>query len=148
MIFYYIVLLVLNIVSIIAFHNSINITAISIIPVLLMALSVFQAIYFHNNKGKKDFNTNNNSFLTEKEWEHMTVCMRNSFILCIPLFIPFIVFFPWWIKLLSLLVYIIGFAGGAIYYRIKYSNDVKSRISKESKEKEEQQRKEELGKWK
>ena len=148
MIFYYIILLAINIVAIVVFRNNVNITAISILPVVLLVLSIFQAIYLHNNRRKKDFNTNNNSPLTEKEWECMTVYMRNAFIICIPLYLPFIFFFDWWTKIISLLIYFIGFTGGTIYYRIKHGNELKARFSKEDEEIKKQKENEELGKWK
>ena len=116
---YCLVLLAANIISIFFFHENIHISALSIVPMALIGVSVFQAVYFHNYRTKKDFNTNNNSPLTEREWADMTLYLRNSLIICIPLFIPLIVFFDWYIKIISLPLYFVGFSGGSIYYKIK-----------------------------
>ena len=148
MIFYYVILLAVNILAIVIFNGKINITAISIVPLVLMGLSIFQATYLHNHRSKKDFNTNNNSPLTEAEWEAMALCMRNAYLLSIPLYIPLIFFVLLWIKMLSLLLYLVGFSGGTIYYRIKHEDKLNARFAKEKEEFDVQKAKEELGKWK
>ena len=62
--------------------------------------------------------------------------------------IPFIFFFPSFVKILSVLIYIVGLIGGLILYRIKNKGKIVDRIDVEEKERQEQQMKEELGKWK
>ena len=66
----------------------------------------------------------------------------------IPWMIPFIIFFPAIVKVLSILVYIIGLVGGLILYRIKNKGKIVNRINAEEKERQEQEKKEQLGKWK
>ena len=120
----------------------------SVLPLFLLLLSVFQSVYFNNNRGKKDFSSNNTSELTEKEWERMSVYMSRSYLVAVPLFIQFIIFFDSPAKVLSVLVFFAAFCGGGIYFRVKHKDERVSRFDKETKELEEQRRNEELGKWK
>ena len=62
--------------------------------------------------------------------------------------IPFIFFFPSFVKILSVLIYIVGLIGGLILYTIKNKGKIVDRIDVEEKERQVQQMKEELGKWK
>ena len=61
--------------------------------------------------------------------------------------IPFVLFFTAIVKVLSILVYIIGLVGGLILYRIKNKGKIVNRIDAEEKERQEQEKKEQLGKW-
>ena len=114
-----------------------------------MGLSIFQSFYFNNHRTKKDFNINNDSLLTEEEWGEMALCMRNTYLLCVPLFVPFIIFFPVLVKLIvSFVLFFVGFAGGSVYYRLHHSEQINNRLMKETEELEIQKKNEELGKWK
>ncbi|MBE6705913.1 MAG: hypothetical protein E7583_11670 [Ruminococcaceae bacterium] len=145
---YYIILIILCTAFSIVFCDHINITMASLLPLFLMMLSVFQSVYFHNHREKKDFNINNDSPLTEKEWEKVAVYMRNSYMIVTPLFVPFVMFFTSWAKAISIILYLIGFVGGMLYYRLRYHKEIKRRVSDEMTELKEQKKKEELGKWK
>ena len=145
---YYIILVTVYAVSSVVFRSYINITSASLLPMFLLILSVFQAVYFHNHRGKNDFNINNDSPLTEKDWENISVNNRNSYMIVIPLFIPFVLYFSIWIKLLSIILYLFGFAGGMFYYRIRHREIISNRFVEEESEFKKQREKEELGKWK
>ncbi len=145
---YYFILIFLYTGFTVVFHNYINISVVSIIPLILMILSIFQAAYFHNHRSKKDFNINNDTPLTEEEWEKVAVYMRNSYIIVIPLFVPFILFFSLWVKITSIMLYFIGFSGGMLCYRLRYHKEINRRMSDEMTELIEQEKREELGKWK
>ena len=147
-ILYYIVTLGLNLVCAIAFHERLNLDFNSAVPIFLIGLSIFQAVYFFQNASKKDFNTNNNSDLTEEEWAQMTSYMIASYLIFIPLMLPFVWFFSSWGKLLSILVFLLAFTGGMIWYRLRHRKEYEARFAKEDKELEEQRKREELGKWK
>ena len=145
---YYIVTLGLNLVGVMVFHDRLNLVFNSVIPLFMIGLSIFQIGYFSKHPHKKDFNTNNNSDLTEGEWARMTSCMISSYLIFIPLMIPFVWFFSAGVKLLSILVFLLAFTGGMIWYRLRHGKDYQTRFAKENKELEEQQKREELGKWK
>ena len=145
---YYIVALGLNLVGVMVFHDRLNLVFNSVIPLFMIGLSIFQVGYFSKHPHKKDFNTNNNSDLTEGEWERMTSYMISSYLIFIPLMIPFVWFFSAGVKLLSILVFLLAFTGGMIWYRLRHGKDYQARFAKENKELEEQQKREELGKWK
>ena len=145
---YYIVTLGLNLVGVIVFHETLNFAFNSVIPLFMIGISIFQIGYFSRHPHKKDFNTNNNSDLTEKEWENMTSYMIASYLIFIPFMLPFVWFFSSWGKLLSILVFLLAFTGGMVYYRLRHGKEYRSRFDKEDKELEEQKKREELGKWK
>lgn len=145
---YYIITIIANIIVSVVFYDRTNFSVVSVSPILLMILSISQAAYFNNHRRKKDFNINNDSPLTEEEWAQAAIYIRNSYMIAVPLFIPFILFFSMWIKLLSLLLYFAGVVGGMLYYRIRNKDTVKERYAKEDSDLKEQMKKEELGKWK
>ena len=148
MIVYYCITLLANFIAIFIFHKNINISVLSIIPLILIALMIFQAYFFKKEKVENGFRTTYGSNLTADE-ENKILDSGSTFLFAtIPWIIPFIFFFPSFVKILSVLVYIIGLIGGLILYRIKNKGKIVDRIDVEEKERQEQQMKEELGKWK
>ena len=148
MLIYYCITIVLNVIAIIAFHKNINITGLSIVPIFLIALMIFQALMFKHEKVENGFRTKYGSNLTADEENAMQSVGSKFLYATIPWMIPFIVFFSSPIKLISVLVYIIGFIGGSVLYVLKNKNKITDRMSAEEKERQEQEKKEQLGKWK
>ena len=148
MIVYYSITILANIIAIFIFHKNINISALSIIPLILIALMIFQAYFFKKEKAENGFRTTYRSNLTDNEENNMLNSASTFLLATIPWIIPFIFFFPSFVKILSVLVYIVGLIGGLILYRIKNKGKIVDRIDVEEKERQEQQMKEELGKWK
>ena len=143
---YYCVTILMSVLSAFVFKNSIDISS-SLLPVALIVLSIVQAMYFHSHRRKKDFNINNDSVLTEEEWAVVSIYTRNSFILSIPLYIPFVLFFSLWIKLFTIIIYLLAFSGGAVFWRIRYKRQLMLRLKAEDKELADQIKKEEMGKF-
>ena len=148
MVIYYCITILVNIASIPIFYKYINISALSIVPLFLIALMIFQAILFKNEKVENGFRTAYGSNLTADEENKMLDSGSTFLFATIPWMIPFILFFPAIVKVLSVLVYIIGLVGGLILYRIKNKGKIVNRIDAEEKERQEQEKKEQLGKWK
>lgn len=148
MLIYYCIAIIANVVAIIAFYKNINITGLSIVPIFLIALMIFQALMFKHEKVENGFRTKYGSNLTADEENAMQSVGSKFLYAAIPWMIPFIVFFPSPIKLISVLVYIIGFIGGSVLYVLKNKNKITDRMSAEEKERQEQEKKEQLGKWK
>ena len=148
MIIYYCITILANIAAIFIFHKNINISALSIIPLILIALMIFQAYFFKKEKVENVFRTTYRSNLTDNEENNMLNSASTFLLATIPWITPFIFFFPSFVKILSVLVYIVGLIGGLILYRIKNKGKIVDRIDVEEKERQEQQMKEELGKWK
>ncbi|MBR2850434.1 MAG: hypothetical protein IKB84_05300 [Clostridia bacterium] len=148
MIIYYCIAIIANVVAIIAFYKNINITGLSIVPIFLIALMIFQALMFKHEKVENGFRTKYGSNLTADEENAMQSVGSKFLYATIPWMIPFIVFFSSPIKLISVLVYIIGFIGGSVLYVLKNKNKITDRMSAEEKERQEQEKKEQLGKWK
>ena len=148
MIIYYCITIIANIVAAIVFYKNINVTVLSVMPLLLIALMIFQALLFKNEKVENGFRTAYGSNLTADE-ENKMLDSGSSFLLAtIPWMIPFILFFPSIVKVLSILIYFVGLVGGLILYRIKNKGKIVNRIDAEEKERQEQEKKEQLGRWK
>ena len=148
MFIYYSITVALNLIAAIAFYKNINITALSGIPLFLIALMIFQALIFKNEKVENGFRTKYGSNLTADEENKMFDSSSSFLFATIPWMIPFILFFPSIAKSLSIVVYFIGLIGGAILYRIKNQDKIINRMDVEKKERQEQEKKEQLGKWK
>ena len=119
MVIYYCITILANIAAIPIFFEYVNISALSIVPLFLIALMIFQALLFKNEKVENGFRTAYGSNLTADE-ENKLLSSGSSFLFAaIPWMIPFVLFFPAIVKVLSILVYIIGLVGGLILYRIK-----------------------------
>ena len=148
MVIYYCITILANIAAIPIFFEYVNISALSIVPLFLIALMIFQALLFKNEKVENGFRTAYGSNLTADE-ENKLLSSGSSFLFAaIPWMIPFVLFFPAIVKVLSILVYIIGLVGGLILYRIKNKGKIVNRINAEEKERQEQEKREQLGKWK
>lgn len=145
---YYCITILANIVSVIIFYESINITAMSALPLALIALMIFQAVMLKNEKAESGFKTAYASNLTPDEENAMSSSGSTFLLAAIPLMIPFIIFFSSAVKALSIIVYIGSLLGGGIFYRLKNKDKIKNRIENENKELKEQEKKEQLGKWK
>ena len=148
MLIYYCVTIIANVIALFAFFGSINITVLSILPIVLIALMLFQSLFFKAEKQESGFKTNFGSNLSQNEENSMFNCASTFMLATIPWMIPFIIFFSSPIKILSVVVYIIGFVGGAILYKLKNKGKITSRIDVEENERREQEKKEQLGKWK
>ena len=142
---------IINGVMLILFKSSINIESASASPVFLLFLSAFMSAYYYTNRKKADFSTNyySNIGFTEEEWERVSIYTARVNAAALPLYIPFVFFFPLRIKILvSVLIFMISMIGGAVFYRLKFRKELNSRFEKERKELEDQKKLEELGKWK
>lgn len=146
-IIYYSTAIMLNIISIFLLHHRIQITATSMIPALLSLLSVFLAFYYaHNRENDTTYSTKIN--ISNVEWRKFTSYISCSHLIAIPLYLPFIWFFSSWVKLLSILLFLLAFIGSNAVFRIKHGKECQSRNDREKNELQKQKRKEELGQWK
>ena len=148
MVIYYCITILANIAAIPIFYEYINISALSIVPLFLIALMIFQALLFKNEKVENGFRTAYGSNLTADEENKMLDSGSTFLFATIPWMIPFILFFLSPVKLLSVLIYVLGLAGGPILYKFKNRGKITNRISAEEQERREQEKKEQLGKWK
>ena len=146
---YYLIAIVANIIAVVAFHKSINISVLSILPLFFIALILFQAALFKKEKIENGFRTAYCSPFTAEEENGMTGFAATALYAAIPLMIPFIFFFPSAVKvLLSFIIYALAFAAGLFTYRIKNKDALKDRFDKEETERREQEKKESMGEWK
>ena len=144
MIIYESIMILFNIALILIFRESINVTPLSIVPIFLMALLIFQALCFSHEQDKFSAYGSNYTKAEECEMSHFS----SMFIfLNLLWFVPFIVFFSWG-KLFSLLIYVFVFIGGPLIYKIKNRSKINQRIMNEAIELKEQQQRENQGYWK
>lgn len=142
---YYGITLSLQIVGLFVFHRSIRISALSVLPLILMLNCIFQAYYYHSHK-EQDFHTaySAKADINDLEWNRLTEDIVRCHLLAIPLFLPFVCFFTWG-KLLSVVLFLVAFVGGSACFRIRNGKAMRDRYRKEEKERQEQQKKEEMG---
>lgn len=148
MVIYYCIMIFINVIFSIIFRNYINITYLSLIPLFFIGLMVFQIVFFKTHKIENGFKTNYGSNFTAEEENEMQKNVANFILVIIPFMIPFIFFFPSFVKVLSIMLYIVSLLGGIIIFRFKNKDIIVSRADREEKERIEQEKKEQLGKWK
>ena len=149
MLIYYIIAVLVNVIAIAVFHKSIQIDALSVLPIVFIALMLFQSALFKKEKTESGFRTAYGSPFTAEEENGMTGFAATALYAAIPLMIPFIFFFPSAVKvLLSFIIYALAFAIGLFTYRIKNKDALKDRFDKEETERREQEKKESMGEWK
>jgi hypothetical protein len=149
MLIYYIVSILANIIAITMFHKSIQIEVLSVLPIVFIALMLFQSALFKKEKIENGFRTAYASPFTAEEENGMTDFASTTLHAAIPLMIPFIFFFPSAVKvLLPFIIYALAFAVGLFAYRIKNKDAIKDRFDNEEAERREQEKKESMGEWK
>ncbi len=144
---YYILTTTINIIIAVVLKSHIILSKLSFVPVFLLLLSIFEAIYFHNNSEKPDSDTNysvEHYRLQKQEWTTFTKYMMIGFLLSIPLYIPFIIFFDW-LKLISILIFLLCFILGSAIFKLRFRKQLNANKLKEKEELEKQKAKEELG---
>ena len=130
------------------FYKQINISLLSIVPSALFVLMLFEGFLLKSERIENGFKTAFGSNLNTEEENVILIYSSNSLLISAPFLIPFIVFFPSLFKLFSLIIFVMGFASGAIVFRLKHKNRINKRIDDERYELEKQRKNEELGKWK
>ena len=99
--------------------------------------------------GRNNYATGNTARLTDEETDTLNDFSATCLLIAIPLYVPFIFFFPAGIKLLSIAVYFVACFGGSILFRLSpQGKNMRSRLDKEVSDLKAQQAREELGKMK
>ena len=148
-IIYYVATVGVNLSLLFWCRSAVNLTATSVLPLFLLGLSIFQAAYFYKNRSKTDFNVCNTTDLSEDEWEMLSLSISASFRVSLPWYLPMIFFFSTLPKtLLSVLLFLLAFTGGAVWFRLRNRKHFQARMKRESDALEEQKKKESLGKFK
>ncbi len=148
MLIYYGLTILFNIIITVIFYENINITGLSVVPLFLIILMIFQSFIFKTEKVESEFQIQYGSKLTADEENRMFSSTSAFMLAAVPWMVPFIFFFPSSLKLISIAVYIFGLIGGFVLYRIKSNKKIKERIETEEKERKAQEKMEQLGKWK
>ncbi len=150
---YFIVTAVLNIAAMVVFFDRINLVYLSLIPLFLIGVTLWQAMIFSSVRstqdGRNNYATGNTARLTDEETDTLNDFSATCLLIAIPLYVPFIFFFPAGIKLLSIAVYFVACFGGSILFRLSpQGKNMRSRLDKEVSDLKAQQAREELGKMK
>lgn len=145
---YYIITIIANVVATVVFFNQLSINTMSIMPAFLIVLMIFQGMIFKHEKVENGFRIKYRGNLTADEENSMFDVGSRFLFGTIPWMIPFVFFFSKFVKALSIIVYFVGLCGGLFVYRIKNKRRINTRIDNEKAELLDQEKKEELGKWK
>ena len=145
---YYIITIIANVVATVVFFNQLSINTMSIMPAFLIVLMIFQGMIFKHEKVENGFRIKYRGNLTAEEENSMFDVGSRFLFGTIPWMIPFVFFFSTFVKALSIIVYFVGLCGGLFVYRIKNKRRINTRIENEKAELLDQEKKEELGKWK
>ncbi|MBE6641794.1 MAG: hypothetical protein E7619_09430 [Ruminococcaceae bacterium] len=148
MLIYCCIAYLLNLVCIVIFKSELRFTSLSLMPALLTAIMLFQAFYFKSEKTDANFQTAHGSVFTAEEQNEIQSYISKALFITAPLILPFAFFFSSPIKLLSILVYIIGYVSAPIIYRAKNKEKINSRLKLEEKQRKEQELNEEMGRLK
>ena len=141
---------VMNAVLLIAFHNSITFHYLSLAPLVLTAIMLFNSFFYKEQTEEKTYYgdtaySESSPRLSFEEQKEAYGYFRLSFLLMIPFEIPFIFFLPSYFKLFSLVPFILAYVLGGLISRKKMGKRVKARLDAEKQELAEQKRREELG---
>ena len=142
--------IVVNIALLIIFSAYIELHILSVLPMFLIVLMLFQATLFKANSnndtiGDTAYSVGNAVRLTEEEQAIQYSYLRHSFLFCVPFEIPLIFFLSSYWKLFGIIPYILAYIIGSIVFKLKHGNAIQERINREKKELEEQTAREELG---
>lgn len=147
---YYLIHIIINILMLIFFSEFVNIHLLSVLPIFLMCLMIFQTTLFKRDNqrtttGDTSYSVGNTVRLTDEELNYQNLFLRHSFLVCLPFEIPMIFFLSSYLKLLCVLPYICAYIIGGVVFKVKFGKEIQSRIEDEKKELEEQKKREELG---
>ena len=139
-----------NIALLIVFSAYIELHILSVLPVFLIVLMLFQVSLFKvsekdNASSDTAYSVGNTVRLTDEEQASQYSYLRHSFLFCVPFEIPLIFFLPLYWKLLGIIPYILAYIIGSIVFKLRKGQEIQNRIIKEKKELEEQIRREEMG---
>ena len=110
----------INVVCIIVFNDSLNISGTSLVPILILVFMAIWSVYLYNNRSKDDFNINNYSDISEEEWGVVSVYISRSLKMFIPFNFPFICFFNAYVKAIAVvLIVMFAIMCGPYVYKIK-----------------------------
>ena len=140
--------IVINVVFGVAFSSHIQFHILSIVPIILIALMLFQTTLFKADTkavGDTAYSVGNTVRLTDEEQTLQYSYLKHSFLLCIPFELPLIFFLPSYWKLLGLVPYIFAYIIGGVVFKVKMGKQIKIRVEAEKRNLEEQRKREELG---
>ena len=147
---YYGVHTFINIVLLLVFHSDIKLNFMSLLPIFLIALMLFQTTLFKMDSkkctiGDTAYSVGNAVRLTDQEQAFQYSYLKHSFLLCVPFEIPLIFFLSLYWKLIGIIPYILAYIIGGIVFKIKNGKAIQERMNREKKELEKQIQREEMG---
>lgn len=148
---YYTITIGANIVSLLIFRQHIRLSMASAVPAVVIFLLALWSFFYNEQRSKKvrgdtSYTVSGERF-SEEEQKALFSCFSKSFRIMIPLCIPFVFFFPDFVKVCSVGLCFFGIFFGRMMFNKKYSATVRTRIEKEKSELETQLKKEENGRF-
>jgi len=108
MILYYLVIFLGTVMTAVIWPTNINITPLSLIPLLLILLMAFQAWFFRSEQTDSGFSTAYGWEIPAEEQNRRAKAMSITLRWAIPLQLPLIVFFSSAVKLISIVIYFLS----------------------------------------
>ena len=108
MILYYLVIFLSTVMTAVIWPININITPLSLIPLLLILLMAFQAWFFRSEQTDSGFSTAYGWEIPAEEQNRRAKAMSITLRWAIPLQLPLIVFFSSAVKLISIVIYFLS----------------------------------------
>ena len=143
---YYACHVAINIVLLLAFASYIELHVLSLLPVFLIALMLFQITLFKGDTlGDTAYSAGDTVRLTEEEQILQYSYLRCSFLFCIPFEFPLIFFLSSYWKPIGIVPYILAYVIGGVVFKIKNGKAIQERMNREEKELEKQIQREEMG---
>lgn len=142
--------IILNIAFLSVFSSNIQFHVLSLVPIFLIALMLFQISFFEENMendsdGDTAYSVGNTIKFTKEEQACQLAYLKYSFLICVPFEFPLIYFMSSYWKILGVLLYFLAHIIGGVVFKVKYGKAIRERINMEKKDLEEQMRREELG---
>lgn len=108
MILYHLAAFLITMLTAIIWPKYVNITPLSLIPLLLALLMAFQAWFFRNEPIDSEFSTAYGWAIPTEEQNRRAKAMSITLRWAIPLQLPLIVFFSSAVKLISIVIYLLS----------------------------------------
>ena len=142
--------IVFNMALLLVFSLHIKLHVLSLLPVFLIALMLFQTTLFKGDTknytlGDTAYSVGDTVRLTEEEQILQYSFLKCSFLFCIPFEFPLIFFLSSYWKLIGIVPYILAYVIGGVVFKIKNGKAIQERINGEKKELEEQKQREGVG---
>ena len=131
----------------ICFFERWSITPLSALPLFLMVLMYVQGGMLRGSSSNREERTSYGGQLEPEEEQQLFSWQSTGLYVFAPWMLPFVFFFSSGFKLCAVGVYLLGWLGGILLFRVRYRKEIASRIQRQKDELHKQERREKDGKY-